>query len=158
MNDVEFIKEFAFKKEILLNMDCFRFIPMICRICNIYGISLKWNEGYPDTICTLELDLSEHDKQVIEEYEKERGKFMTRKEYEEYKNKINEYTEKKKKAEKCRESAKLIKGGVLAVDCAYANMVSICDFGNDTKNKLEKLLCDFFEQEALALEKSMEEL
>ncbi len=158
MNDTEFMKKFTFKKEILLEMDCFHFVPMICRICNICGISIRWNEIYPDETCTLELDLSEHDKQVIEEYEKERGKFMTRKEYEEYKNKINEYTEKKKKAEKCRESAKLIKDGILAVDCVYANMVSMCDFGNDTKNRLEKLLCDFFEQEALALEKSMGEI
>ena len=162
MNDVEFIKEFAFKKEILLNMDCFHFVPMICRICNIYGISIKWNEKYPDETCTLELDLSDHDKRLIDEYEKERGKFMTRKEYEEHKNKIKKYEEKMMLIRKYRELKEMVaNGNALSIDFIVEGKLGTIDIhniGDGAGERLKNVICNFFEQEAQEIEKSMEEI
>lgn len=162
MDDMEFVKQFEFKTETLANMDCFHFIPMFCSICNLYGISVKYITRHPDDTCILYLDLSEHDRKIIEEYEKERGKFMTRKEYEEHKNKIKKYKEKMMQIRKYRELKEMVaNGNALSMDFIVEgklDTIDIHNIGDGAGERLKNVICNFFEQEAQAVEKSMEEI
>lgn len=161
MDSLEFVKQFEFEKKTLLEMDCFHFIPMLCTICNVYGISIKSMESYPDEKCILYIDLSEHDRKVIEEYEKERGKFMTRQEYDKYKDKIKQYEEKMRMIERYKEIKETVKGNILSIKyiCqkTIIEEVDLHDIDEGTIERLKNLLCEFFEKEMQEMKKSMEE-
>lgn len=83
---------------------------------------------------------------------------MTEQEFEEQKSKVDEYQRLKRRAEKYRESAKLAMDGIITINCIYAKTVDVYGMGEEARNKLAKHIHDFFEQEAQAIEKSMEEI